>query len=172
MTTYTIDSENNITAHGSKQEAGEGDIFSTQQELAYVAATWPATRLVEEFPRQRFVLDHIAKPAIADGKMELWQTGLRRLAQAPNLYCKLSGMVTEARWKGWQTGDFHPYLDVVFEAFGPGRLMIGSDWPVCTLSASYESAMGIVMDYIAQLPTAEQDAILDENCRRFYRLPA
>jgi L-fuconolactonase len=79
-------------------------------------------------------------------------------------------MVTEARWGRWQPGDFRPYLDVVFEAFGPGRLMIGSDWPVCTLSASYESAMGIVLDYIAQLSAAEQEGILGGNCARFYRL--
>ena len=104
--------------------------------------------------------------------MEPWATGLRRTgANAPNLYCKLSGMVTEARWRKWQAGDFRPYLDVVFEAFGPERLMIGSDWPVCTLSASYESAMGIVLDYIAQFPAAEQEGILGGNCARFYELP-
>jgi L-fuconolactonase len=146
-------------------------------DLAYDVLIYPrqlgaAIRLVEEFPNQRFVLDHIAKPAIANGKMEPWQTGLRPLAQAPNLYCKLSGMVTEARWNGWHVADFHPYLDAVFEAFGPGRLMIGSDWPVCTLSASYESAMGIVCDYIQQFPAADQEGILGGNCARFYRLPA
>jgi L-fuconolactonase len=145
-------------------------------DLAYDVLIYPrqlpaAIRLVEEFPDQRFVLDHIAKPPIADGTMEPWATGLRRLAKAPNLQCKLSGMVTEARWGRWQPGDFRPYLDVVFEAFGPGRLMIGSDWPVCTLSASYESAMGIVLDYIAQLSAAEQDGILGGNCARFYGLP-
>jgi L-fuconolactonase len=146
-------------------------------DLAYDVLIYPrqlgaAIRLVEEFPHQRFVLDHIAKPAIAEAKIEPWETDLRQLAQAPNLDCKLSGMVTEARWKAWQAGDFRPYLDVVFEAFGPGRLMIGSDWPVCTLSANYESAMGIVMDYVAQLPAAEQDAILGGNCARFYKLAA
>lgn len=146
-------------------------------DLAYDVLIYPrqlgaAIRLVEEFPHQRFVLDHIAKPAIADGKMEPWQTGVRRLAQAPSLYCKLSGMVTEALWKGWQADDFRPYLDVIFESFGPDRLMIGSDWPVCTLSASYESAMGIVSGYIQQFSAAEQEGILGGNCERFYRLPA
>jgi L-fucono-1,5-lactonase len=144
-------------------------------DLAYDVLIYPrqlpaAIRLVEEFPDQRFVLDHIAKPPIADGSMDPWATGLLRLAKAPNLHCKLSGMVTEARWVRWQPGDFRPYLEVVFEAFGPGRLMIGSDWPVCTLSASYESAMGIVLDYIAQLSAAEQEGILGGNCARFYRL--
>ena len=146
-------------------------------DLAYDVLIYPrqlgaAIRLVEEFPRQRFVLDHIAKPPIAEGKREPWATGLRQLAQSPNLYCKLSGMVTEARWKAWQADDFRPYLDVVFEAFGAERLMIGSDWPVCTLSASYEAAMGIVLDYVAQLPPAEQNGILGGNCERFYKLPA
>jgi len=146
-------------------------------DLAYDVLIYPrqlgaAIRLVEDFPRQRFVLDHIAKPPIAEGKREPWATGLCQLAQSPNLYCKLSGMVTEARWKAWQADDFRPYLDVVFEAFGAERLMIGSDWPVCTLSASYEAAMGIVLDYVAQLPPAEQNGILGGNCERFYKLPA
>ena len=143
-------------------------------DLAYDVLIYPrqlpaAIRLVEEFPDQRFVLDHIAKPPIAEGKMEPWETGLRRLAKAPNLHCKLSGMVTEARWGKWQASDFRPYLDVVFEAFGPGRLMIGSDWPVCTLSASYESAMGIVLEYIAQLPAAGAGGHPGRQLRAFLR---
>jgi len=143
----------------------------TYDVLIYPRQLGAAIRLVEEFPEQRFVLDHIAKPLIADGTLEPWATGLRQLAQAPNLSCKLSGMVTEARWQGWKRGDFRPYLDVVFDAFGPQRLMIGSDWPVCSLAASYESAMGIVLGYIAQLPAAEQHGILGANCARVYRLP-
>jgi L-fuconolactonase len=144
-------------------------------DLAYDVLIYPrqlpaALRLVEEFPEQRFVLDHIAKPLIAEGKLEPWATGLRALAKTPNLDCKLSGMVTEAHWQKWQADDFRPYLDVVFEAFGPDRLMIGSDWPVCTLSAGYESAMGIVLDYVRQLPVTQQEGILGGNCLRFYRL--
>lgn len=144
--------------------------------LAYDVLIYPrqlpaASRLVHAFPQQRFVLDHIAKPPIAAGTMEPWATGLRELAQAPNLYCKLSGMVTEARWQSWHPDDFRPYLDVVFEAFGPARLMIGSDWPVCTLSAGYEAAMSIVLDSIAQLPAAQKDDILGGNCARFYQFP-
>jgi len=144
--------------------------------LAYDVLIYPrqlpaAIRLVEEFPQQRFVLDHLAKPPIAENKIEPWATHLRQLASAPNLYCKLSGMVTEAHWRQWQPADFRPYLDVVFEAFGPDRLMIGSDWPVCTLSATYQSAMAIVLDYMRQLPAAQQDGILGSNCARFYKLP-
>ena len=143
--------------------------------LAYDVLIYPrqlpaAIRLVGEFPGQRFVLDHIAKPAIGEGRREPWESGLRELAKSPNLFCKLSGMVTEARWKQWGHADFRPYLDAVYEAFGPERLMIGSDWPVCTLSASYSSAMEIVLDYIAQFPAEVQDGILGTNCARFYGL--
>lgn len=148
-----------------------------QFDLAYDVLVYPrqlpaAIRLVDEFPGQRFVLDHIAKPLIAKRTMEPWATDLRHLARAPNLYCKLSGMVTEALWQKWKPGDFRPYLDVVFEAFGPDRLMIGSDWPVCTLSASYESALDIVLEYIRQFSAAHQQAILGGNCARFYKLAA
>jgi L-fuconolactonase len=142
----------------------------TYDVLVYPRQLPAAITLVEEFPGQPFVLDHIAKPPIAEGRLAPWESDLRRLARLPNICCKLSGMVTEANWKAWQPGDFHRYLDVVFEAFGPDRLMIGSDWPVCTLSADYAAAMRIVLDYISQLPPAAQDGILGENCARFYGL--
>jgi L-fuconolactonase len=142
----------------------------TYDVLVYPRQLPAAIKLVAEFPGQPFVLDHIAKPAIAEAKLAPWEADLRELAKFPNIYCKLSGMVTEARWKHWQPGDFYPYLDVVFDAFGPDRLMIGSDFPVCTLSAEYAPAMRIVIDYIAQYPAAAQDGILGENCARFYGL--
>ena len=129
-----------------------------------------AAQLVEEFPQQPFVLDHIAKPGIAEGAMSPWQEDLRRLAKFPNVFCKLSGMVTETRWKQWQPGDFHRYLDVVVEAFGASRLMIGSDWPVCTLSGEYQPVMKIVTDYVQQFPGEDQAAILGGNCARFYQI--
>ena len=126
-----------------------------------------AVKLVHEFPHQRFVLDHIAKPAIADGLIEPWARDIRELAKC-DVYCKLSGMVTEANWKQWKTEDFRPYLDVVFNSFEPGRLMIGSDWPVCTLSASYVETLGIVMEYVTQLRPDEADDIFGISCMRFY----
>ena len=128
-----------------------------------------AAQLVEEFPQQPFVLDHIAKPKIAERLLSPWKEHLHQLATFPNVFCKLSGMVTETNWKQWQPADFHPYLDAVFEAFGPARLMIGSDWPVCTLSAEYAPMMKIVMDH---LPKESQNAILGDNCARFYQIPA
>jgi L-fuconolactonase len=127
-----------------------------------------AVQLVREFREQTFVLDHIAKPSIADGALEPWRSGIRALAQFPHVVCKLSGMVTEARWQGWRYEDFVPYLDVVFEAFGPARLMIGSDWPVCTVSADYARTLGIVERYVAQLGATERDAVLGGNCARVY----
>jgi L-fuconolactonase len=144
-------------------------------DLTYDVLIFPrqlpaAIKLVAEFPDQSFVLDHIAKPPIAEGRLAPWEAGLRELARLPNISCKLSGMVTEARWNEWQRDDFHPYLDIVFDAFGPYRLMIGSDWPVCTLSADYAPAMRIVLDYIERYPAAVMDGILGENCARFYGL--
>jgi L-fuconolactonase len=146
-------------------------------DLAYDLLLFPkhlpaAVRLVEEFPEQRFVLDHIAKPRIGEGLLSPWSEDLQRLAEFPNVCCKLSGMVTETNWKQWRSADFTPYLDVVLAAFGSSRLMIGSDWPVSILSGEYESVMGIVIDYLKTLSPSEQAAIMGENCARFYRIPA
>jgi L-fuconolactonase len=127
-----------------------------------------AVGLVEQFPHQPFVLDHIAKPAIAEAAVSPWQEDLRRLAEFPNVFCKLSGMVTEAKWKQWQPGDFHRFIEVVLEAFGANRLMIGSDWPVCTLSGEYGAVMKIVIDYVKKLEPEDQAGILGENCAQFY----
>lgn len=144
-------------------------------DLAYDILIYPrhlrvAATLARQFPQQRFVLDHIAKPLIAERAMEPWNKDVRALAELPNVCCKLSGMVTEARWKQWNRDDFRPYLETVLDAFGPARLMIGSDWPVCMLSADYRATMGIVIDFIEELSAAEKDAILGGNCATFYRL--
>jgi L-fuconolactonase len=127
-----------------------------------------AARLVEEFPEQPFVLDHIAKPPIAHGLVSPWREDLQALAKFQNVFCKLSGMVTEAKWGQWRPNDFHGYLDVVFEAFGSNRLMAGSDWPVCTLAGDYASTMQIGIDYVQQFAEEGQAAVLGENCARFY----
>jgi len=127
-----------------------------------------ACELVGLFPEQPFALDHIAKPLIKDGILEPWATDLRRLAAFPHVYCKVSGMVTEAEWKAWKPADFRPYLDVVFEAFGTQRTMIGSDWPVCTVAGTYPEVMQIVLDYVAQLSETEQADVWGGNAVRFY----
>jgi L-fuconolactonase len=144
-----------------------------EHELAYDLLLFPhhlkvAVALVDEFEDQLFVLDHIAKPAVRDGVLSPWKEDLQRLAERPNVFCKLSGMVTEARWNEWRPEDFRPYLDVVLEAFGPERLMIGSDWPVCTLAGDYASTMGLVLDYVSALSPDARAGILGGNCARFY----
>ncbi len=131
-----------------------------------------AAKLVKAFPEQRFVLDHIAKPRIREGKLAPWDADMQQLAQYPNVFCKLSGMVTEAGWNQWRDEDFRPYLEIALKSFGPERLMIGSDWPVCTVSGDYVSTMRIVMDHIQALSATEQAAILGDNCLRFYGLAA
>lgn len=144
-------------------------------ELTYDVLIYPrqlraATKLVAAFPDQPFVLDHIGKPDIAHGSMKPWEAGIRELGRLPNVCCKLSGMVTETHWKRWRPEDFMPYLEVVFEAFGADRLMIGSDWPVCTLSGEYGPVMDIVMRAIEYFPGEARDKILGRNCSRFYGL--
>ncbi len=129
-----------------------------------------AAEFVAQFPRQRFVLDHLAKPPIRAGGIDDWAKGIRRLAEFPSVYCKLSGLVTEADWKKWTPEQIRPYLDVAFDAFGPNRLMIGSDWPVCLAAGTYSRVMSIVKEYIAECSDAERAAVLGENTARFWRL--
>jgi L-fuconolactonase len=129
-----------------------------------------ACELLKQFPEQPFVLDHIAKPLIKERKMEPWRTDLRRLAEFTNVHCKVSGMVTEADWAHWKRRDFTPYLDVVFESFGTKRIMIGSDWPVCTLAGTYSGVMQIAANYVQRLSSDERTDVWSENARRFYGL--
>lgn len=145
--------------------------FGLTYDLLLRPAHLPAARrLVGEFPRQPFVVDHIAKPLIADKQFSPWREELEKLAKFDNVYCKLSGMVTETRWRAWRPEDFTAYLDVVVDAFGPQRVMIGSDWPVCTLSGDYRAVMDIAMNYVRQFPRELQDGMLGGNCARFYRV--
>ena len=144
-------------------------------ELAYDILIYPrhlpvALEFVERFPRQRFVLDHLAKPAIKSGEISGWANGLRRLAAFPNVFCKLSGLVTEADWQHWKPEQITPYLDVAFESFGAERLMIGSDWPVCLVAASYARAVEVVRSYLSRFEPAVRDAVLGGNAQRFWRL--
>jgi L-fucono-1,5-lactonase len=144
----------------------------TYDLLLYPRHLRAAAQLVAEFPRQPFVLDHLAKPNIAGQVFSPWREDLLELAKYPNVHCKLSGLVTEALWHQWQPADFHQYLEIALDAFGWKRLMIGSDWPVCTLSGGYEAVMHIAMDFVQQLTSEAQEAILGANCARFYGIPA
>jgi L-fuconolactonase len=140
--------------------------------LIYTKHLPVAAEFVGRFPRQRFVLDHLAKPPIKIGEIDSWAHGIKRLASFPNVLCKLSGLVTEADWQRWQPSQIVPYLDVVFECFGRDRLMIGSDWPVCLVAAPYARTVNVVKTYLMAQKPEWQDAVLGGNAKRFWRLPA
>jgi L-fuconolactonase len=143
--------------------------------LAYDILVYPrqlpaALSLVEKLPDASFVVDHLAKPVIREGRTEPWATHMRELAQYPNVWCKVSGLVTEADWQRWRQEDIRPYLDIVFEAFGTDRLMFGSDWPVCLLAANYGEVWELVDSYARQLPAGDRDNLFGGNAARFYGL--
>jgi L-fuconolactonase len=143
----------------------------TYDLLLYPHQLPAAVELVALMPEQPFVLDHLAKPQVRSGvaaAMEPWRTDIQALAKHQHVTCKLSGLVTEAAWRGWQRDDFTPYLDVALEAFGPDRLMFGSDWPVCLLSGEYADVAAIVTEHIATLSPTDQEKILGGTATRFY----
>jgi len=127
-----------------------------------------AIELAQRFPAQPFILDHLAKPLIKQGALSPWQEQIRDLAKSPNVSCKVSGLVTEAKLTGWTEKDLRPYLDVVFEAFGEDRLLFGSDWPVCLLAASYEQVVRIVDNYLTGCPQTARQKILGGNAAKLY----
>jgi L-fuconolactonase len=129
-----------------------------------------AAELAGRFGAQRFVLDHLAKPDIRGGEIGNWARDLRALAARPNVWAKLSGLVTEADWTTWTPAQVRPYLDVAFDAFGADRLMIGSDWPVCTVAGDYARTMAVVTDYLAGRRADERDAVLGGNAQRLWNL--
>jgi L-fuconolactonase len=125
---------------------------------------------VAAFPNQKFIIDHIAKPNVKDKKIAGWKKDVEMVAQYKNVYCKISGMVTEANWQEWKPEDFTPYLDVVVNAFGIKRLLYGSDWPVCLVAADYGKMVNIVRNYFSAFSSAEQAMFFGENATRFYNL--
>ena len=140
------------------------DILIYERQLSF------ATQLVDRHPNQVFVLDHLAKPKICAAEISPWRRRLRELALRPNVHCKLSGMVTEADWNQWKIVDLHPYVEVAVECFGPARLLAGSDWPVCTIAASYGKWWQTLRELISGLSSAEQAGILGGNASRVYSL--
>lgn len=142
----------------------------TYDILVYAHQLPAAITLASRLPEQPFVLDHLAKPRIRDAIMDPWAANVRELARRLNVHCKISGLVTEADWsgRGWRVEDLVPYLDVVFDAFGPHRVMWGSDWPVCLVAAPYERVLEIVDVYAAALTPGERDALFGGNAARFY----
>ena len=129
-----------------------------------------AIEFVSLFPEQPFVIDHIAKPDIKSRDIHNWASQIKKIAANPHVFCKVSGMVTEADVANWKKEDLLPYLDIVFQSFGTHRIMFGSDWPVCLLAAKYHEVYQIVADYISALSRDEQDAVLGKNAAAFYHL--
>lgn len=142
----------------------------TYDILIYARQLPMAEAFVENFPNQKFVIDHLAKPEIRSNHFLDWKKNIEKLAEHPNVYCKLSGMVTEANWHSWTVVDFVPYLDTVLNSFGASRLMYGSDWPVCQLAATYKSQLSIVEEYLKQLSKSEKKSIMGDTAIEFYSL--
>jgi L-fuconolactonase len=142
----------------------------TYDILIYHSQLPAAIRLVDRHPNQVFVLDHIAKPAIRAGDLQPWAQNLAELARRPNVFCKLSGVVTEANYGTWTYDQILPYMEAAVEAFTPGRLMFGSDWPVCRVAVSYADWIRTVERFTAPLSTIERDAIFHTTAARAYRL--
>jgi len=144
----------------------------TYDILIYPKQLAAAVELAEKFPGQRFVIDHMAKPPVRTKEIAAWGAQIRAIAASPNVYCKLSGLVTEADWRHWRAGDFKPCLDLVFDAFGTDRLLFGSDWPVCLLAGTYRQVKELIVGYTSRLPAADQEKIFGSNAVRFYGLEA
>jgi L-fuconolactonase len=144
----------------------------TYDILVYARQLPAAIELVSRLPEQRFVIDHLAKPEIKARKTEPWAAQMKEIARNKNVFCKVSGMVTEADWSNWKPEDLKPYLDVVFEAFGADRLMFGSDWPVCLVAASYRQVKQLIEDYVKGYSQADKDKIFGGTAARFYGLKA
>jgi len=140
------------------------DILIYADQLKYVKP------FVSNFPKQKFVIDHLAKPGIKHKNLDEWKKDMYTAAENENVYCKISGMVTEADWQKWKEDDFTPYLDTIVEAFGMNRVMFGSDWPVCFLAASYKQVMGIPAKYFSSFSKLEQDKFFGGNAIQFYNL--
>lgn len=140
------------------------DILILPDQLKYIG------KLVKEFPEQKFVLDHLAKPNIKDQKIDTWAAEIDLLARYDNIYCKVSGMVTEADWQKWKPEQFTRYLDVIFDSFGTQRVMFGSDWPVCQVAATYAQVKDIVDAYVQRFTADDHKRIFGGNAIEFYNL--
>jgi len=152
-----------------------GVSFLEKYEYTYDILIFPhqlgaTLEFVKNFPHQKFVIDHMAKPYIKDGFYDGWATVMKEIAKHENVHCKVSGMITEADYNSWKPEQLHPYMYLVLEAFGSERLMFGSDWPVCLVAGSYGKVKGIVSDFIKTLSTTEQKAIMGQNAVEFYNL--
>lgn len=144
-------------------------------DLTYDILIYPfqlnaAIELVKQFPKQQFIIDHIAKPEIRNQKISDWKIGIQLLAQNPNVACKISGLVTEADFTNFSPSDFTPYLDIVFECFGEDRILFGSDWPVCLLAATYQDVLLLIEEYTARFSEEQNKKLFGGNAARIYKI--
>jgi L-fuconolactonase len=146
------------------------DFGLTYDVLIYERHLPQAAKFVDRHPQQVFVLDHLAKPRAKENLLEPWATNIRQMAQRENVFCKLSGLTTEADWNAWTEPKLLPYLETTLEAFGPHRLMFGSDWPVCLLASTYSAWQDLVARFCSRLTVAEQARIFGETAAEAYRL--
>ncbi len=142
------------------------DILIHHDQLPFIP------QFVQQFPEQKFVIDHVAKPDIKKGDIKNWQKQMQEVAQHQNVWCKVSGMITEADWKEWKPEHLTPYLDTVWEAFGAARLMFGSDWPVLNVAGSYNQWTNLCKAYTAQFSEDEQARFWGKTATLFYNLEA
>jgi L-fuconolactonase len=142
----------------------------TYDILIYPRHLASALAFVRKFPRQQFVIDHLAKPGIKSQETEPWKKQIMEIAKCENVHCKISGMVTEGDWRRWRPADFRPYVETVLEAFTPKRLMYGSDWPVCLVATDYKGQLDLTRNFIESLSLSEKKAIMGANATRFYHL--
>lgn len=146
------------------------DFGLTYDILIYPRQLPAAIELAAKFPKQPFIVDHLAKPEIKGARISEWAAQMRIIAQNPNVYCKVSGLITEADWHAWRKEEFRPYLDVAFEAFGPDRLIFGSDWPVCLLAGTYGQVKQLISGYTTDFSAADRANIFGLNAVHFYGL--
>ncbi|KYG83741.1 amidohydrolase family protein [Roseivirga echinicomitans] len=152
-----------------------GISFLSKYRLTYDILIFPkhlgtALELVKQFPEQPFVIDHLAKPQIKEQVFSPWKEQIQALAKAPNVFCKVSGLVTEANWHNWKMEDIRPYLDIAFEAFGTDRLMFGSDWPVCKLAGNYTTTCVLMEEYLKDFSEVDKAKFWGINAAKFYTL--
>jgi L-fuconolactonase len=138
--------------------------------LFFVKHLKHAVTVAEKFPNLKFVINHLAKPVIKEAKTEGWIEHFQAAAKCPNVWCKISGMVTEADWENWKPADLKPYVDSALENFGAGRCMFGSDWPVCELAASYQQVFDAMVECIGGVSESEKAKILGQNAIEYYGL--
>ena len=153
--------------HGLRELASRGLSYDL---LVHTRHLKHAKTAINECPESRFVIDHMAKPPIARAEIDEWARQLKPFASTPNVFCKLSGLVTEASRTSWRIEDFIPYVDKALEYFGPQRLMFGSDWPVCLLAASYEQVLELFQTVLADLSESDRNLIFSKNALEFYRI--